>query len=490
MTKKELTKKDFLDWLGKSTLKHDSKKSYLYKKYFPLFKATLSFCPNGHELTPASSLSDWSKVDDFENFIRDSSEGEIEDRFKAVLTDLNTLAEDYISKNPQRVRNSVSALAYCNDTMMKKRKRNKVWFFIFISLFIALSTVTAVFALLDNFKIVDFGDKIAGFCGICDFIVGVGSVFYEIFDDRRKDKIGTNTEDATSDGDITKLIPSYPQIIYVPHAQVEDSENVHIDQRPDSHDVINIIVQVLTENGDVTKALQQLSHIPLAQNALATKQALDSIRCDETVLKKADEWTDRLVEYGCTTTNTSDAGNQIRKLRLQIYCDALRNEYSDIYLNRRRRFSGAKGYGDKFVAACEETQRNVVAQNLRSLETCIVDCLLPDLSSAQQAADSLLEEFQNRLHCHHARFEAALQEYVDAIRNEYTDICLNKKKGFSGAQKVKEALLTAARTFSVDLRGDDLKKLEEEISLVLRPNFDTVSAKADQILDDFMRSVA
>ena len=516
-----MTKKELLEMIDTSTLKFDRDKKVIYNKFFPLMKATLRFCPNDFELAPASSLAVWSDRKAFESYYKDTSIANLEDQFKAVLTDLNTLSEDFISKEPKYVRNSAIALAYGSEAAQKKRKRSRVVFIVFIALFILLSAATAVFAFLDNFGVIDAGNQIAGACGICDFVVGVGSVIYERIDDRRKQELGQEVEAAVNAGDASKLIPDYPQAAAAPvpsapninfspdlrgakNTTYSPTINLHVFcNSPEGEEIEKLLSELIEQNGEFAKAIESLKAAPSAAAAVSdlardTRKILDSLQAKDAnkanlaenaaILKKADRLADCCASYNDKCGEPQGGANlDLLLLRWQIYCNALRDEYNDLYNNKRTEFQFIKEYRNKLLAAGGESA--VSASGIKELERRIKNVLRSDSEAVKREADGILEDFRAEQQVEDPRFHDALQRYFGAMRNEYNDICINKRTKFGGLKEVRGNLLGVASSLRLGLDESKLLSLEAQILRALRPDSETAKRKADELLQQFTSNI-
>lgn len=201
MTKKELLEilepsfvKDFLESCLVDSHEDLQKKKELCVNKYALIEATLKFVPDNYELNSFSSIKDLTSRKAFKNFVCDKQPKDIEDKFNAILTDLNTRANEYACKNPEKMRQTATALAVRNEWLaQKQRKNHRIIFPIFIVLFIVFSLAATICAALDAFDFFAEGSFAAKLCaaipavaGALDFFNGVAFALYERNDDKKK----------------------------------------------------------------------------------------------------------------------------------------------------------------------------------------------------------------------------------------------------------------------------------------------------------------
>lgn len=165
-----MTSNELLNIIDKSTLKNDVEKKSLYKEYFPLIEAILTYAPNKMELPEISSLDGIKNVDDFEIFIRDNDYETVKDRLERILIQLKTYAE-------------VSIVG--NEWLKGHHHKNFVKSIVFIVGLAVMSAAVFVFSILDLLGILPTNGLASGICGSIDFLFGVIFFIYEFVSDKK-----------------------------------------------------------------------------------------------------------------------------------------------------------------------------------------------------------------------------------------------------------------------------------------------------------------
>ena len=201
MTKKELLKRyEECSYALKNESRLDSdfnefkrKRKLLYDNY-SLIKAALMFCPDDLSLDGISSIEGLQDKGALVRCIRENNFETICNRLNAILVELKTLANCYLSNDVEKLRETATVLAVRNEWLNNRQKRShKIVYPLFIATFIILSILILAFAVIDACEVFDHNTIMAKICsgvitvaGALDAVNGVGFFIYERHDDKKK----------------------------------------------------------------------------------------------------------------------------------------------------------------------------------------------------------------------------------------------------------------------------------------------------------------
>ncbi len=186
--------------------------------------------------------------------------------------------------------------------------------------------------------------------------------------------------------------------------------------------------------------------------------------------------------------NTNVSANQIFELRWKIYCNALRNEYDDICTNNIGGFSKeVSKYRAQFLSAAVNCGLSISKDSVRTLENNIKNVLNPDSRSVKKEAELILDEFVREIHCEDSEFQKAWNDYIEVLRNQYDDICINNLGEFKN-QESRDRLLTIAKKIGIEICRKNLLDLQQKIICILRPESRSAKQQADKVLDKFINN--
>lgn len=175
--------------------------------------------------------------------------------------------------------------------------------------------------------------------------------------------------------------------------------------------------------------------------------------------------------------------------RMQIYFDAMRMEFNDIYIGKKGGFANVKEHREIFVSQANDCDVNIGMYALRELEGCIKSVLRPDPEDAKREADVMLDEFAKKYGVVDAECASAIQDYFDALRMEFNYVCVGDKGGFEDVKEHRENLLSQAYDCDVNIDMATLRDLESRIKSVLHPDAETAKRNADRILEDYKNKI-
>ena len=199
-----MTKKDLLKMIDKSTLKTDPDKSRIYDIYYPKIKALLTSIDDKEEIDELSSLEDFQKNADFENYIKDHTAPELETRFTQMFSQLEVFVK--YKAAAEKYEDVGKEIADKYETVSKRKHRGYIILGAFMIVFAAAA---AVFAILGIFEVLAYGEIIASICGVVDFFNGVVFFVYEHNEDLRSRLLSEEVQNCISKGEITPKFNKY-----------------------------------------------------------------------------------------------------------------------------------------------------------------------------------------------------------------------------------------------------------------------------------------
>ncbi len=177
-----MTKKQLLEMLDRSVLKSQSGTKHLYDTYYPRIENLLEFVEGDNEIKNVSALDKFQEKYAFDNFVRDNKAEEIE----IILRGMESGIRDWVRNFRETIDcNSYKSMAAGNEVSkyVTGKSKRKTVSIVLLALFGCGAAITILFAFLDNFHVIDYGDTAAGAAGIIDFAVGVVAFIVERVND-------------------------------------------------------------------------------------------------------------------------------------------------------------------------------------------------------------------------------------------------------------------------------------------------------------------